>query len=420
MSEAYTRALAWLYALGPRGIELGLARMRAALALRGDPHRAYPVVHVAGTNGKGSVSAMIERGLRAAGLRTGLYTSPHLHRFGERVRVDGAPVTDEAVVGGLEALRADPRLPPLSFFELATLFAFEALRDAAVDVAVIEVGLGGRLDATNVVAPIRTVITHVAMDHEAYLGPTIEAVAGEKAGILKAGVPAVTSSRGAARAVIESVAREVGAPLACIDRDFRVGGEPLLYQDACARIEGLRPALRGAHQRDNVACAVAAMRSLREAGLVLEDEAIRVGVADVSWPGRLEHVGDAPEVILDAAHNPDGCAALAAHVRALPRKKTVLLFGVMRDKNVREMLELLEQVGDERVYAAPEMTRAMPPEALAALAPGVVAPSLDDALEQAYRRAGPAGRVVVAGSIFVLAHVRARLLGLVSDPPIGL
>lgn len=423
MATAYARALAWLYAHEPRGIELGLDRMREALAVHGDPHCAQPVIHVAGTNGKGSVSATVERVLRASGLRTGLYTSPHLHRFVERIRVSGKPISLAAATRGLGAQRKDTRLPPLSFFEHATLLAFDAFHAAHADVVVVEVGLGGRLDATNVVTPEVSVITHVAMDHEGYLGTTIAEVAWEKAGIIKPGVPVVTSSRGEAVDVIEVVAAERGADVFAIDRDFSVrGDDALVFEGLGTRIEGLRPTLRGAHQRDNLACAVATLVTLRARGFAIDDDAIREGVAKVRWPGRLEHIvrDDGVEILLDAAHNPNGCEALAAYVRTLPKTRTVLLFGAMKDKATDAMLTALAPVVDARVFAAPDMSRAMDSNLLAEAHEGLVAASLDAGLARAVALAGPNGRVVVAGSIFVLAHVRAVVLGLASDPPIGL
>lgn len=419
MNADSTRALEWLYGHAPRGIDLGLDRMHEALAHRGDPHRALRVIHVAGTNGKGSVSATLESVIRRAGYRTGLYTSPHLHRFVERVRIDGTSLGEDAMTALIEGQRADDGLPALSFFERATLLAFEAFRDSGVDVAVVEVGLGGRLDATNVVAPIMTVITHVAMDHESYLGDTLALVAREKAGILKPHVPAITSTRGEARAVIAEVASGVHAPLAAIDTDFALG-EDDAFEGLGARITQVRPTLAGAHQRDNLAAAIATLVGLRALGFALDDDTIRAGVADVRWPGRLERIEGAPELVLDAAHNPNGCEALAAHLRTLPKKRTALLFGAMRDKATPAMLAALDDVVDARVFVAPTMTRAESPAALARIRAGEACASIDEGLERARALAGPHGRVVVAGSIFVLAHVRAAALGIESDPPIGL
>ncbi|HMI91499.1 MAG TPA: Mur ligase family protein, partial [Polyangiales bacterium] len=284
MSARYADALARLYALQTRGMRFGANRMASALALRGHPERGQRFVHVAGTNGKGSVSAMIEASLRAAGYRTGLFTSPHLHRFVERVRISGRPIGDaeaSARVRDVLAASAAWGEPESTFFELTTLLALESFRDHRCDVVVLETGIGGRLDATNAIVPEVSVITTIALEHTEILGSTHAAIAREKAGILKVGVPAVVGVREpSARRVIARRARAQGAPLALIDRDFA----PLVSASARAGrfavrvreqvIDGLRLALPGAHQQDNAACAVAAMLQLRERGFDVSDAAL--------------------------------------------------------------------------------------------------------------------------------------------------
>lgn len=404
----YDESLRWLYSLQPRGIRLELDRMRAACALRGDPQRALRVVHVAGTNGKGSVCAMIESALRAAGVRTGLYTSPHLHSFRERIRIAGEPIAEDEVATRVTALRAmleTAGAPELTFFEVATLLALEAFRDAGCELVVLEVGLGGRLDATNVIdAPLVTVLTSVALDHQSYLGTTIEAIAREKAGILKRGVSAVIGRVGDdAWRVIEARARELGAPLS------RAGET------------ASTPALAGAHQRDNAAVAIEAVERVRARGVPMHDDAIRRGLADVRWPGRLERIAGEPEVLVDAAHNPDGARALAAHLASLPRAgRRVLVFGAMADKDWRAMLDALRPEVDEVIGVAPAMPRAERAEAIAEAIGGSSAASIREGVDRARERAGSEGLVVVAGSIFVLAEARAHLLGIESEPAIPL
>jgi dihydrofolate synthase/folylpolyglutamate synthase len=405
----YEEARAWLYSLEPRGIRLELDRMREACARRGHPERGMRVVHVAGTNGKGSTSAMIESGLRAAGLRTGLYTSPHLHSFGERIRISGEPIAEAEIAARATVLRAmleEPGAPALTFFEVATLIALEAFRDARCEVAVLEVGLGGRFDATNVIAgKLACVITPVALDHQAYLGETLAEIAAEMAGILEAGVPAVVSRHQPpeARVVIEARARELGCPVIV----------PGATEDALATA----CALPGAHQRDNAALAAAALRALPARGIAIDDRAIERGIASANWPGRLERIDG---VLLDAAHNPHGARALAAYLASLPRSgPRVLIFGAMADKDWREMLSALAPQIDRVIAVSPSMPRAERAEVIAAHASAEHAPSIREALERARSIAGAAGLVVVAGSIFVLAEARAALLGLPSEPPIG-
>lgn len=426
----YDEAIRWLYGLAPRGIRLELDRMRAALALRGNPERALRVVHVAGTNGKGSVSAMVEASLRAAGHRTGLYTSPHLHRFVERIRIAGREISAREVAEratDIERALRGPGAPELTFFETATLLALEAMRDAKVDVAVLEVGLGGRLDATNVIErPEVTAITRIALDHEALLGTTMAAIAREKAGILKPGIPAVIGVRDRrAKRAIAARARQVGAPATWIDRDFEVVDEArgrFGVRVGQRVVGGLRLSLDGAHQRDNAACAVAALVALEARGFDIGDSAIRRGLARTRWLARLERVRGRPDLLFDAAHNPDGARSLAAYLATVPRTAgpRVLVFGAMRDKDHRAMLSALDAEIDRRVYVAPRTPRAADPRRLARIRPGETAPSGRAALARARRLAGPKGLVVVAGSIYLLSEVRALALHVPAEPVITL
>lgn len=402
----YDECLRWLYALQPRGIRLELDRMRAACARRGDPERGLRVVHVAGTNGKGSVCAMLESVLRAAGLRTGLYTSPHLHSFRERVRIAGEPIARDEVARRVSEVRAmleAPGAPLLTFFEVTTLVALEAFRDAGCDVVVLEVGLGGRLDATNVIeAPLATAITSIALDHQQYLGETIATIAGEKAGIAKPGVPLVVGRVDAeAEAVIAERAGSVGARI--------VRAEPAA--------EG---ALPGAFQRENLGVVRALIDVLRARGLAVPEDAVRAGLAEVRWPGRLEAIDGAPAVLVDAAHNPDGCRALAAHLASLPGAPAsrVLVFGAMADKPWREMLAILRPHVGAVVAVAPPMPRAERAEVIAAEVGAEAAPSIAAGVDRARALAGATGLVVCAGSIFVLAEARAHVLGIESEPAI--
>jgi dihydrofolate synthase/folylpolyglutamate synthase len=419
---SYPREVAWAYSLQPRGVRLELDRMRAALHLFGSPERSLKVVHVAGTNGKGSVSAMIERGLRENGLRTGLYTSPHLHSFTERVQVGGQPVRRAVAARWLRTIRerlARPGAPALTFFEVATLLAFLVFRAERVDVAVLEVGLGGRLDATNVIArPLLTLITSIDRDHEAYLGKTIAKIAGEKAGILERGVPCLSGVRQpSAQAAIARRAIEVGAEVVSLGEGIRMRGA--LDVEAFGRsMTGVRVPLAGAHQRRNAALAAAALLAL-ERRLGLDREASRRGLEATTWPGRLELVPGAPAVLLDAAHNRGGARALAAHLAGRPQERRVLVFGAMRDKDWPAMLDALAPHVSSMIFCAPPLGRAEDPKALAK-GRGTAAPSVEAAVERAQKRAGPRGLVVVCGSIFVLAAARAHLLGIASDPPIAM
>ncbi|HEX2678966.1 MAG TPA: folylpolyglutamate synthase/dihydrofolate synthase family protein [Polyangiales bacterium] len=409
-TQRYEAAIAKLFALQTRGVRMGVDRMRAALRYRGFDAEAMPYVIVAGTNGKGSVSAMLASVLREAGHRTGLFTSPHLHRFTERVRIDGRPIGIAEAARRIEdvlAAFAQPGAPEVTFFELSTLLAVETFRDHGCDLAVLEVGLGGRLDATNAFPAKLSVITRIAFDHQEYLGNTLAKIAAEKAGVIKRGAPVVTGVREPeALRVIAARARRMGAKLRVIDRDFeppRAG-------------EKLALGLRGEHQRDNAACAIEALEQLRGLGVRMPRGAVQRGLARVRWPARLERIAGRPSFLLDAAHNPDGAQALARHLDASPRKRRVLVFGVMRDKDYAAMLATLAPRFDRIVYAAPALPRAATPAELARVQPGARARSVADAIARAKRLAGRSGSVVVAGSIFLVAEARARLLHVPSDP----
>jgi len=393
-------ALSRLYARIPLGMRLGLDPMRAACARAGHPEGAFPSVHVAGTNGKGSVCAMVEAVARAQGRSTGLYTSPHLCRFAERIRIDGQPVDDEVLASLLE--RSLDAGPDLSFFETATLAAFLAFRDAAVDVAVLEVGMGGRFDATNVIpTPRAAAITRIALDHTDRLGTTLVEIAREKAGIAKAGLDLVLGPMPAAvRAAIDAVASMHGASTSSID------DEPFP-----ARI-----GLAGEHQRDNARVAAALASRIGASSRAIEE-----GLANVQWPGRLERIG---RVLLDAAHNPDGAEALAAHVRSLavPPGQLALVFGTLGDKDWAPMLDALAPLADRRFYVAPSgaSRNAIDPAVMAARHPGTASLSLPDTLVALAVSPSPPSLVVVAGSMVLVGHARALLLGLPRDPPVAL
>jgi len=420
----YPEALRWLYGLESRGIKLGLDRIAEAAEIRGHPERASRYVHVAGTNGKGSVAAMVESVLRAAGYRTGQFASPHLQRYVERVRIDGRPISEREAANRIEELRADTRLPPLSFFEYTTLLAFEAFRDACCDIVVLEVGLGGRLDSTNIVTPEASVITNISLEHQRILGDTLAKIAREKAGVLKPGVPCIVGARGTSvRRAISARASAVHAPLRRIDHDFESEwhDRSLSVRVGDRQWTGLRLGLRGDYQGDNAACALATLVELGECGFDVSNEHIRTGLKRAKWPGRLEWHSGHPAFLFDAAHNATGCETLARYLdeREFPGR-VVLLFGAMRDKDHRRMLAAFDGRVDRRIYTAPEIDRSEPPARLAKLRDGTVARSVRDAVARAKRAAGPNGLVVTAGSIFLVSEVRALVKNVRSDPPIAL
>ncbi|WP_437275549.1 folylpolyglutamate synthase/dihydrofolate synthase family protein [Sorangium sp. So ce375] len=437
MTSAAPRLPALLEALGqraPRGMELGLGRVREALSALGDPHEGLPAVHVAGTNGKGSVCAMVESIARAAGLRTGLYTSPHLSRFAERIRVGGEMIGDAALERALAA--ALERVPsPLTFFEALTVAAFVAFREADVDLAILEVGLGGRLDATNVIAaPLCTAITSIALDHQAVLGTTLADIAREKAGILKPGAPAVLGLLDPeADAAIEATARAIGAGprlrVARAERGGRAAEIAVERRGRAAHVAGpgrreleVQLGLRGAHQAENAG--VAAGIAWQLAGRWPEvDQALAGGLAAARWPGRLERIdAGGAQVLLDCAHNPHGAQALAAWLdeEGPGAARTVLVFGAMADKGWGEMLQALAPRVHRRFYVTPKGRAAAPLDALREVAPGEALGDPRAAVARAIEVAGPSGLVVVAGSIYLVGEVRSALLGIAPDPVVTL
>lgn len=412
----------WLYGLQKLGVKLGLEGIRALLTIAGRPDRAFPSILIAGTNGKGSVAAMLDAMLRASGRRTGLYTSPHLVRPHERIRLDGidvdAPTLDGLLVrvrGFCEAGLADGRLAAHpSFFEVMTCAALEAFRDARMDVAVLEVGLGGRLDATNATEPVASVITTIGIDHVAQLGPTLESIAAEKARVARRGRPLVVgvAEPGPLR-VIRDHAGSVGARLV----------------EAAAREPLVDPAgvgLHGAHQRDNARLAAVAFECLAaEIGLVPDPAAMREGLRSVRWPARLQWIDGRPAILLDGAHNEDGARALAAHLDGLRRGRPVLLCAAMRDKDPARVLAPIVARSAAVVVARPGVDRAADPAELAGrlAVPGLVPeaiPDVAEALRRAREIAGPTGWVLVAGSLYLAGDVLRALEGGAAPGPVAM
>jgi len=411
----YQRTLDWLYALeAAKGMDFKLDRVALALQRLGDPQRRYPCLHIAGTNGKGSVAAMLDAVLGAAGYRVGLYTSPHLVEVGERIRVGGVALGRAALVGLVDEVRAAAagRGIDLTFFEFLTVMAFLYFARAGVQVAVVEVGLGGRLDATNVLDPLVAAITTIGLDHTEWLGETVPLIAAEKGGIIKPGRPVVLGRlRPEAAAVLERLAAARAAPVLAAGRDYRVGGSDRLDFDGLGwTLRGLRVGLPGAHQLDNAGTALAVLAMAR-GQLPVAEEALRTGLAGVQWPGRLEVVGDAPLLLLDGAHNADGAAALAAALPRLVGERPVhLLFAVMRDKAWQPMVDVLAPRCRSVV-----VTEVLPPRgaaagpiaaAFAAICPATVEPELARAWRVVRERAGRDGAIVAAGSLFLIGALR--------------
>jgi len=419
-------------------LDPSLTRIADLVTVLGDPQGAVPVIMVAGTNGKTSTARMIDSVLRGFGLRVGLYTSPHLESVTERITLDGDPVPEDRFVAAYGEIApyldlVDSRHPqPLSYFEVLTAMAYSIFADAPVDVAVVEVGMGGTWDATNVATAQVAVVTPVALDHQEYLGDTIEQIAGEKAGIIRAGAVAIVAQQSleAAEVLLRRVV-EVGATVAreglefgVVSRTLAVGGQMLDLKGLGGEYDQVLLALMGAHQAHNAAVALAAVEAFLGGGAGrLDIDVVRAGFAAATSPGRLEVVRRGPTVVVDAAHNPDGARTLAsALAEDFAFDRLVGVIGVLSDKDAAGLLEALEPVLSQVVITRTTSPRAMDPDELGAIAVSifgadrvVVVPSLADALADAVALAeeyGPLAQsgVLVTGSVVTAGQARAMLV----------
>jgi len=416
---SYPESVRYLYSLGNElkvGAKFGLERMHALLAALGNPERGQRFVHVAGTNGKGSTCAMLANSLRAAGLTTGLYTSPHLLEPTERIKINGESVSEaeflvafEQVHAAAEELLRENRLDAHpSYFETVTAMALLIFRERC-EISVLEVGLGGRLDATNVVTPELCVITPIAFDHESFLGNTLTAIASEKAGIIKSGVPVVVARQlPEAEAVLTERARRSKVIRAT---DMTPSNVTVTATSSSFTLDGVpfTCGLPGRHQIDNAISAVLALRKLDVA-----TAAIQEGLSTVRWPGRLELVAREPDFILDGAHNPAGAAALTAYIREfyLGKRPIWLVYAAMRDKAIEEVTSQLFPLSDKLIVTAPDFPRALRPEAILEISPhphAVIAATVPEAIGIA-RTAPRDAAVFFSGSLFLVGEARGLLL----------
>lgn len=426
----YQEALAWLEELGKFGIQLGLRRMERLAALLGHPERRYRIVHVTGTNGKGSVSAMMAAALAHCGISTGLYTSPHLVSYTERMRLQGQEISEADFARTLTSVRqavedmvaAGEESP--TQFEVLTAQAFLWFAEQRAAYAVVEVGLGGLLDSTNIVRPELTVITNVTLEHADRCGGTLEGVARHKAGILKEGVPAVTAARGMPLEVIRRTAAEKHAPLYVAGEDFSSRGagvsdgrQKILFSGGKAGQDGTASyevSLLGDHQRENAAVAIQAFRVLRAQDRRLTEAALREALCETVWPGRFEAMAlVGVRILVDGAHNPAGIGALRTALdEYFPAGSRVFLLGILGDKDSETMLKTLLRPEDRVVMTRPDSERAADPALLAEKA-GVrevrVEPNPAQALEEALSMAGDGSLLVVTGSLYLIGTIRALL-----------
>ncbi|GAB4476564.1 MAG: folylpolyglutamate synthase/dihydrofolate synthase family protein [Anaerolineae bacterium] len=450
MPLTYQQALAYIEDFGDPYLQAianssreawGLDSTRDMLHRLGDPHLAYPVIHIAGTKGKGSTCALITQGLIEAGLKTGLYISPHLEDFRERMQINRELIAPQELAD-LVSVTAPiaEQVKGLNKFEFITALAFQYFARQNVDVAVIETGLGGRLDATNVVQPLLSVITNISIDHVQLLGDTLAEIAGEKAGIIKPGVPVVCApQQPEVLAVFEAVAAERGCPLVVVGRDREVEVLQLDMQGGTLRFRGAdgqptdyRVGLPGRFQIENAAVALAALEEVRRAGLPVTNAAMAAGLANVRWPGRMEIVASHPLTIIDSAHNAHSAARLAEALSELVLSTegapagVTLVFGCMADKDIHGMLAHLLPVTRRLVLTRIDHPRALPVEDLQAVAAGLLEtahdhgaargehtvieqvgiPALDEALRHALAVTDPTGVICVTGSLALAGEAR--------------
>ncbi len=405
---------AYLKSLEKVGINLGLREISAVMERLGNPQNEYRSILIAGTNGKGSTAAMLSSVLSSAGLRVGLYTSPHLSDFRERIRVNNDLISENelAALAGETRRFSEGRL---TYFEFATALAFLHFRRRGVDIAVLETGMGGRLDATNIVNPELSIITNISADHMEYLGKNLTQISREKAGIIKRNGICITGVRSKpALAVLEETCGLRRSKLLVLGRDMSVRGRKgggFDYRGLSQTFRDLRVPLVGRHQLDNAALALAAVEVLGEKGLPIPENRIREGLASTRWEGRLEIMSRSPLVILDGAHNPAGISALLKALAGnFSCRKLIFVFGVLRDKDYRSMLGRVCRAADRVVLTTPASERALPAEQAGPLPAGTIvekSPAL--ALQKALSYAGPDDIVCVAGSLYLVAEIREIL-----------
>jgi len=419
-TNAYRECLDAMFGMRRFGIILGLETIGNILEGLGNPQDTFRAVHIAGTNGKGSIASTLATILQQAGYRVGLYTSPHLIKFNERICINNLPIDDDDVVASWEAVKAvhyGDREP--TFFEFSTAMAFHEFGRQGVDYAVIETGMGGRMDATNVVTPAATVITNISLEHKSYLGGTIAAISGEKAGIIKPGVPVITGvAQKTAKKVVENIAAEKSAPVYLKGRDFRVrrnGQNKFSYWGFDHTWTGMQTGLSGSHQVENASLTLATCEALMRSGADISRENIQAGLILNNWPGRLEVVSQKPFVILDGAHNLMAARSLSRFLQDnLAGRPITMVAGILDDKPYEAILKDLLAPCERLIITRPKIDRSLPTAVLREAAASLIAnieviEDVGEALRHALATVKPDDAVCVAGSLYVVGEAKAML-----------
>lgn len=442
IEQSYLDALEWIHGLGRFGTRPGLERITALLELLGNPHKQSNFVHIAGTNGKGSTAAMLTSMLRASGYNVGLFTSPYLLSFTNRMAVNGADIEPKQLIELVERTRplvdlvkSDPKLGELTEFEVVTALALTYFAEQDVDLVVLEVGLGGRLDATNVVTPLLSIVTNVSLEHTEVLGDTVEEITFEKAGIIKAGKPLLTAAEDSlvvsglqdrclqmsasfnrVYPILNGESSHPGQRPAAFLQEITENGQYFSYSGYKLQLDKLFIPLRGSYQVTNALTALAAVELLENEGFIVDEERLRQGLAGTEWPGRLELLQKNPLLIMDGAHNPAAIERLSV---SLPEyfhyKRLILIIGMLADKDTGAMLEHILPLADVVVFTRPTLPRAANPEDIAAFAEEhlklqkehYLAPDHKEALEKALKLAEPEDAILVTGSLYTVSDIRA-------------
>jgi dihydrofolate synthase / folylpolyglutamate synthase len=419
--DTYQQSLDYLYGLEKFGMIFNLTQVERILNAIGDPHKEIQTIHIGGTNGKGSTAAMMSSILQKEGYRVGLYTSPHLIRFTERIKVNGKEIEEEevaALAGWMrKEIEASGILPPFTFFDFTTAMALHYFKQKLVDLAILEVGLGGRLDSTNVVDPLIAIITNIAKDHEEYLGKSILKIAQEKAGIIKKGRPLITAAtQPLVLRLFSKVCQGKESPYFRVGKEFRyVRAEDgdFDYEGLNRKLWGIHLNLKGFHQVINATTALGAMEVLEDLGYRVSTHAMIDGLKEVDWPGRLEMVSSSPRVILDGAHNPAGALVLKESLeKEFQYQNLILLIGIMKDKDIPSMLHLLAPLAHHIIFTKPHTDRAAAPSLLKkALGQNgrkaEIAEDLREAIERGLSLTQEEDLLCITGSLYTVGEARA-------------
>ncbi|HJX34752.1 MAG TPA: folylpolyglutamate synthase/dihydrofolate synthase family protein [Desulfatiglandales bacterium] len=411
---SYRESIKYLYGLQKYGVKFGLSKTYELMKRLGNPHHGKKYIHIAGTNGKGSVSAMLESILLRTGMKVGFYSSPHLVRFTERFRINQKEIHQKRVAELTDRLRniIDPDNPP-TYFEATTVIALTYFAEENTDISIMEVGMGGRLDATNIIIPVVSAITNISLEHQAFLGRRLIDIAGEKAGIIKKGVDTVTAAtQPSVIRLFEGICAEKNAPFWRVGKDmrYRSAGSGLSYYGLKHTFRNLDAGLKGSYQKRNIALAIAIIELLEQKGFEISSRDIKEGLRETIWPGRLHLISKNPLIVLDGAHNPAGIRELAEAVeKAFSYNRIILIIGIMKDKDIVNMISTLVPMADYIICTNPDYYRSAEPSDLMKIAYAYSrhvesVPVISKAIERAKKMAGPRDMILITGSLFTIGE----------------